>query len=130
MKFARVAILAAVPLTIIGLIVAFAVAVAGAGHGDKSLILFIFPLPALVWVYSGFELGLLLLVCNSHFTRYIHLASKRRWEWPLAGALLVIHFGMVLCFSRHADNAAQHIASKQESTVIFLSGIEQALAVV
>lgn len=57
MTLTKVAIWAALPLTIIGLLVSFLIAVAGAGHGDKSAILFIFPLPAFVWVYGGFVLG-------------------------------------------------------------------------
>lgn len=99
MKFARAAVWAALPLTIIGLIVAFFIAVAGAGHGDKSLILFIFPLPGMVWEYGGFELGV--VAACLQFPLYalaIHIASKRGWEWLAAGAVFVIHFGVVLWY--------------------------------
>jgi hypothetical protein len=101
MKLARVAIWAALPLTIIGLLVSFLTAVAGAGHGDKSLILFIFPLPAFVWVDGGLVLGV--VAASLQFPLYalaIHVASKRGWEWPVASALFLIHFGVVLWFLR------------------------------
>jgi hypothetical protein len=82
-------------LTIIGFLVSFLTAAAGAGHGDKSLILFIFPLPALVWVLGGFVLGV--VAASIQFALYafaIHVASKRGWEWLVAGGMFLIHFGV------------------------------------
>ena len=101
MKLSKPAIWAALPLTIIGLLASFLTAVAGAGHGDKSLILFIFPLPAFAWALGGWIMGI--VAACLQFPLYalaIYAASKRGWEWPVAGAVLLTHFGVVFWFFR------------------------------
>jgi hypothetical protein len=101
MKLSKIAIWAAVPLTIIGLLASFLTAVAGAGHGDKSLILFIFPLPSLAMVSGGWVMGI--VAACLQFPLYalaIYVAPRRSWEWPVAGAVLLIHFGVVFWIFR------------------------------
>jgi hypothetical protein len=99
MKLSKLAIWAALPLTIIGLLMSFLTAIAGAGHGDKSLIVVIFPLPFFAMVSGGWVIGL--LAACLQFPLYalaIYAASKRAWEWPIAGVLLLIHSGIVIWF--------------------------------
>src|SRR5882724_8899802 len=99
MKLSKAAIWAALPLTIIGLLVSFLTAAAGAGHGDKFLILFIFPLPAFAWALGGWIMGI--VAACLQFPVYalaIYVVSNRGWEWPIAAAVLLAHFGVVFRF--------------------------------
>jgi hypothetical protein len=99
-KLTTIANWAAVPLTVIGLLISIAGIAKGAGHGTFWPALVFFPLPTLTFSISFILATLLALLQFPLYAVALNVAEKHDWHRGLACLLGVIHIAVPLLLLR------------------------------